>query len=664
MVNRQLQETFMNIFTHLKISTKILVGFLIILTLMIATGGIALVKISQIHATVIDFADNFASDQHLANQLVSQILQVRLQANRYIWHQSATDVNHFKEEVANLDKLLARANQEFPDQEQSVVTQLNSGVQAYVNHFDEIMKLFDNRHKAITEVLNVQGPLAEDKWQQLQEKFFQANDASTLFYVSKFQRSLLLMRLDVFKYLEARDSQWAQKLEQRYQEAQVVFKQLDETLKDATLHQLANDAETAMNLYYQSFVALRADYDQQLQLIEKLFYTIGPQLQETSLGISSRVSAEFTKGSQTTHLLVTDTWMQLLVTMSLAICIGLVLGVTLSRSITAPLATVMAMTDQMMTGNLSQIVAVKNRSDTNNMTMRRDELGNLWRTFDAVAGYFQTVIADIVRVSQGLAVGNLRVTPTAEYRGDFIQIRQALETALSDLQQVIEDIVQVSQGLAEGQQIMPKAEYRGDFVQIKTGLETAATKLAAATTRNATQDWLKTGQTLLNEQLRGEQEVAMLAKNVINFLTPYVEAQIGVFYLLEEANQGTSEAARLKLVASYAYTQRKGLPTEFPIGEGLIGQAALEQQFILVTEVPEDYIHIESGLGEAVPQNILVMPFLYENVVKGVIELGSFQVMNEIKLEFLKQVMPSIGIVVNTAESRTKMQALLQKIRG
>jgi methyl-accepting chemotaxis protein len=653
----------MNTFTNLKIGHKILTSFLLILTLIVITGGIALVKTSQIRDTVTDFADNLASDQHVADQLVSQILQVRFYANRYIWHRSATDVKNFKAELANLDKLLVSANQELPDQEQQTLANLKSGAQAYTSQFDEVVKLLEKRRQIVKEALNVQGPQAENQLQQLREKAFQANDTSALFYAGNFQRALLLMRLDVFKYLEEAETQWTQKVEERYQEAQATFKKLTDMLKDATLQQLAKEAATAINLYHQSFVTLQADYDQQYQLIEKMFSTIGPQLQEISAGISSRVSAEFAKGNQATNVLVTNTWMQLLVTMGLAILLGLVLSVTLSRSITTPLATVMTMTHQMMTGNLSQIEAVKNRSDTSNMKVRRDELGNLWRTFDTVASYFQTVIEDIVRVSQGLAMGNLRITPTAEYRGDFIQIRQALETALSDLQQVIEDIVQVSQGLAEGQQIMPKAEYRGDFVQIKTGLETAATKLAEATTRNATQDWLKTGQALLNEQLRGEQDVSTLAKNIISFLTPYVEAQVGVFYLLEEAREGARESNYLKLIASYAYTQRKGLPTELPIGEGLVGQAALEQQFILVTDIPEDYIHIESGLGEAVPQNILVMPFLYENAVKGVIELGSFQVMNEITLEFLKQVMSSIGIAVNTAESRTKMQALLQKVR-
>ena len=120
----------------------------------------------------------------------------------------------------------------------------------------------------------------------------------------------------------------------------------------------------------------------------------------------------------------------------------------------------------------------------------------------------------------------------------------------------------------------------------------------------------------------------------------------------------------LNLMAlSYAYIQRKGMANEFKLGEGLVGQAALEKRKILVADIPEDYIYIQSGLGGAVPQNILVMPFLYENAVKGVIEIGSFYEITEVQLEFLEQVMPNIGIAVNTADSRTKMQALLFSVQ-
>lgn len=218
--------------------------------------------------------------------------------------------------------------------------------------------------------------------------------------------------------------------------------------------------------------------------------------------------------------------------------------------------------------------------------------------------------------------------------------------------------MQVSEGLAEGgKDVVAKAEYLGDFAKIKNALETAATKLADATAQNKIQDWLKTGQTKLNEQISGEQDVVTLAKNIITFLTNYLEAQVGVFYILETLEQEIS----IKLLASYAYTQRKGISNEFKVGEGLVGQVVLEKERIIVSDIPEDYINVQSGLGESVPQQLLVMPFLYENTVKGVIEIGSFQPMTDVQLELLEQVMPNIGIAINTAESRTKMQSLLQK---
>ncbi len=401
-----------------------------------------------------------------------------------------------------------------------------------------------------------------------------------------------------------------------------------------------------------------------------------------------------------------------------SLVIGLLLGISISRGITRPLAKLTNMANKMVAGNLSQMVDIKSRDEMSQITLRQDEMGDIGRAFDALANYFKAVIEDFVQISQGLATGNLRVTPQAEYKGDFIQIKkaleialsnlrrviedivqvsqglaagnlrvtpkaeyggdfvqikQALETALSNLRRVIEDIVQVSQGLAEGgQHVMAKAKYQGDFVQIKIALETAAAKLHEAMAQNAIQDWLKTGQTQLNEQISGEQDVITLAKNAITFLTTYLEAQVGVFYLLEERARGKREVgqeqgergkadenARLKLIASYAYTQRKGIANEFQMGEGLIGQVALEKQRIIVTEVPEGYIQIQSGMGEAIPQNLLVMPFMYENAVKGVIEIGSFHVMTEVQLELIDQVIPTIGIAVNTADSRTKMQALL-----
>lgn len=196
--------------------------------------------------------------------------------------------------------------------------------------------------------------------------------------------------------------------------------------------------------------------------------------------------------------------------------------------------------------------------------------------------------------------------------------------------------------------------------QLGQALSNMTRTLCQVTDKNASQDWLKTAQNQLNEKMSGEQEIITLAQNIIQFLTTCLQAQLGVFYLVEEADAFHPYSC-LRLIASYAYTRRKNLASEFQFGEGLVGQVALERQPILVTQVPENYVTIHSALGEAPPRNILVMPFMYENTLKGVIELGTFPEFTELQLEFLKNVTPSIGIAVQSAQSRSQLQELLQQ---
>jgi len=234
---------------------------------------------------------------------------------------------------------------------------------------------------------------------------------------------------------------------------------------------------------------------------------------------------------------------------------------------------------------------------------------------------------------------------------EIIQSVQQVKNAISNT-------IRQSNTIAEG-------DYSNDIVllseqdQLGRALTNMTHRLRAATENNKLQNWLKDGQTTLNEHMSGEQNITTLAENVIRFLATYLKAQVGAFYLMEQVR--LQDTSRLKLIASYAFMKRKGFVNEFEVGEGVIGQAALEKQMILITEVPADYISIHSGLGEAVPQNILIVPFLYEGEVRGVIELGSFAAFDEICFEFMEQIANSIAIAVNTAQSRTQMQELLQQ---
>ncbi|MBL8973813.1 MAG: response regulator, partial [Myxococcales bacterium] len=154
-------------------------------------------------------------------------------------------------------------------------------------------------------------------------------------------------------------------------------------------------------------------------------------------------------------------------------------------------------------------------------------------------------------------------------------------------------------------------------------------------------------------------DLEAVARLILRDLAPLVRAQQGVFYIMDQAD--SSDPGTLRLLSSYAYRERKSLANHFKLGEGLVGQCALEKDRILLTEVPEDYIKISSGLGEAKPLNIVVLPVVFEGVVKAVVELASFYRFGDIHLAFLDQLTESIGIVLNTIAAGMRTEELLKQ---
>ena len=110
---------------------------------------------------------------------------------------------------------------------------------------------------------------------------------------------------------------------------------------------------------------------------------------------------------------------------------------------------------------------------------------------------------------------------------------------------------------------------------------------------------------------------------------------------------------------SYAFSKRKSLGSTIEPGEGLVGQAAVEADIISITNIPEDYIRINSSFGDSAPRNIIAAPFLFENSVKGVVELGSFEEFSDEKIGFLRDVSGSIAIAFNTLQDQARVKELL-----
>jgi HAMP domain-containing protein/CheY-like chemotaxis protein/signal transduction histidine kinase len=202
-------------------------------------------------------------------------------------------------------------------------------------------------------------------------------------------------------------------------------------------------------------------------------------------------------------------------------------------------------------------------------------------------------------------------------------------------------------------------EAQGEVAALKDNVNEMIRSLRETTLRNNEQDWLKTNLAKFTRMMQGQKNLQSVSQMILSELAPVVSARHGVFYIMD-ANGGGSEPL-LKLTATYAYKERKNLSRQFRVGEGIVGQAAFEKQRILLQNAPDDYITISSGLGEAKPMQIVVLPIVFEGQVLAVMELAAFTPFTDTYISLLDQLTESIGVVLNTIQANMRTEELLSQ---
>jgi HAMP domain-containing protein/signal transduction histidine kinase/CheY-like chemotaxis protein len=197
----------------------------------------------------------------------------------------------------------------------------------------------------------------------------------------------------------------------------------------------------------------------------------------------------------------------------------------------------------------------------------------------------------------------------------------------------------------------------GEMAALKDNINEMIRNLKDQTLKNAEQDWLKTNLARFSRMLQGVRDLATVSNLIMSELAPLVNAQYGVFYVARREDNETV----LDLVASYGAESRDQLKPTFKLREGLIGQCAADKRGMLLTDTPNDFICIGSGLGHAPPASVAILPALFEDDVKAVIELASFNQFNETHQSFLDQLMESVGIVLNTIAATMRTEGLLKQ---
>jgi CheY-like chemotaxis protein/HAMP domain-containing protein len=201
-----------------------------------------------------------------------------------------------------------------------------------------------------------------------------------------------------------------------------------------------------------------------------------------------------------------------------------------------------------------------------------------------------------------------------------------------------------------------QVEASGEVAELKDNINTMIDNLRLTTDRNTEQDWLKTNLARFTGMLQGQRDLATVGRMLLSELVPLVNAQQGVIYRME-----TEESAGMVLLSAYADDAPDGHPQRMQLGEGLVGQCVVEKRSMLMSDLTEKIVPIRSALFQAQPRNVIVLPVLFEDQVKAVIELASLNTFTISHLAFLEQLTASIGIVLNSIEATMQTEGLLKQ---
>ncbi len=292
----------------------------------------------------------------------------------------------------------------------------------------------------------------------------------------------------------------------------------------------------------------------------------------------------------------------------------------------------------------------------------KGEFLELKNTVNAMVDQLNAFAGEVTRVAREVGVeGKLGgQAQSKEVGGVWKDLTDNVNQLAANLTNQVRAIAEVATAVTEGDLTRQvRVEASGEVAVLKDKLNEMIRNLRETTRENIEQDWLKTNLERFTRMLQGQRDLAAVSSMILSELAPLVSAQHAVFYSMTTSSAGGEPV--LQFQAGYGYEERKHLSTSFRLGDGLVGQCAKEKKRILLTEVPGDYVRINSGLGESSPLNIIVLPVLFEGSVRAVVELASFSPFSLTHQAFLDQLPESIGLVLNTIEADTVTENLLKQ---
>src|SRR5437667_1038676 len=300
-------------------------------------------------------------------------------------------------------------------------------------------------------------------------------------------------------------------------------------------------------------------------------------------------------------------------------------------------------------GDLNQSLTVKSKGE---VAALADTINNMTETLATFADKVTSVAREVG--VEGRLGGQANVPGAA---GTWKDLTGNVNLLAANLTSQVRAIAEVATAVTKGDLTRSiQVDARGEVAELKDNINTMIGNLRLTTQVNTEQDWLKTNLARFTNMLQGQRDLTTVGRLLLTELAPLVNAHMGVIYQVENA-----ENPQLSLLSSYAGDGGSPNPQVVQFGEGLVGQCAMDKRQRLVADIPGDTAPINSGLLRVIPKNIVVLPVLFENQVKAVIELSSISSFTTSQMTFLEQLTDSIGIVLNSIEATMQTEGLLKQ---
>ncbi|MFC8096856.1 HAMP domain-containing protein [Streptomyces sp. NPDC057301] len=327
-----------------------------------------------------------------------------------------------------------------------------------------------------------------------------------------------------------------------------------------------------------------------------------------------------------------------------------------------------------LTGQVRNIAMVTTAIAKGDLTKKididaRGEILELKTTINTMVDQLSSFAEEVTRVArevgtEGQLGGQARVR---DVDGTWRDLTESVNEMAGNLTRQVRAIARVATAVTRGDlNLKIDVDASGEIQELQDYINKMIANLRDTTIANKEQDWLKGNLARISALMQGRRDLADVASLIMSELTPVVTAQHGAFFVAMPLLDGKDLAAEnddqyeLRMLGSYGYSMGS-MPTSFRPGEALIGTAAEEKRTILVENAPSGYLKISSGLGEAPPAQVIVLPVLFEGKVLGVIELASFTPFTQIQKDFLNQIAEMIATSVNTISVNTKTEVLLKQ---